>query len=70
MTFELPAAVNVTLLSLKPKIVKRSVENYKELKPHKPIIISEWSWRKLKYEKWTVQLDCITKKVKKRKIKE
>jgi hypothetical protein len=49
---------------------KKSAEDYKNLKPHKTVIISEWSWRKLKTEKWGIKLDYITKKIKKWRIKE
>ena len=47
---------------------ERIVVDLKNIRPHEAKEISEWSWRKMKNEKWVVYLDCITKRLQKRKV--
>jgi hypothetical protein len=53
------------------KVLKSRVENIIEIRnllPHQGKEVEQWSWRRLKNEKWIVFLDCKNNKIKMRKI--
>ncbi len=52
------------------KIEQKSIIDIRTFQPHQIKEIEEWSWKKMKNEKWLVQLDCVTKKLKKWKLVE
>jgi len=45
-----------------------NVTDPKQFPPHQIKETDEWSWRKLKYVKWHVYLDCNTGRLKKWKL--
>lgn len=50
------------------RAMKKNIIDYRSFKPHEVKEVEEWSWKKLKNEKWFVQLDCQTKEFKKWKM--
>lgn len=52
------------------KIEHKYVLDVRTLEPHKAKEVEEWSWRKMKNEKWIVFLDCKTRKVRMWKVSE
>jgi hypothetical protein len=45
-----------------------SIEDPRLFKPHDVKETDEWSWRRFKYEKWYVVLDCKTGHLKRWKL--
>jgi len=52
------------------KIEEKIIIDIRTFLPHQIKESEEWNWRKMKNEKWFVQLDCHTGKLKKWKLKE
>lgn len=50
------------------RIESKIIFDVRTFQPHQVKEVEEWSWRKMKNEKWFVYLDCITKTIKKRKL--
>lgn len=50
------------------RIEQKIILDIRTFKPHEIKETEEWSWRKLKNEKWHVQLDCNTNRLKKWKV--
>ena len=46
----------------------KNIIDIRNLLPHQGKEVEQWSWRKLKNEKWIVFLDCKNNKIKMRKI--
>ena len=51
------------------KIETKKIIEHRNFLPHEIKESEEWSWKRAKYEKWFVQLDCITGKFKRWKLK-
>ena len=51
------------------KIEQKIIIDRRTFQPHEIKEIEEWSWRKMKNEKWCVQLDCVTNKLKRWKLR-
>jgi hypothetical protein len=46
------------------KLERKAILDVRTFLPHQPKEVEEWSWRKMKNEKWIVFLDCKTMKLK------
>jgi hypothetical protein len=51
------------------KLEKKVILDVRTFKPHEIKESERWSWRKARNEKWFVQLDCITNRLKRWKLK-
>ncbi len=49
-------------------LVKKNILDIRNFQPHQIKEVEEWSWKKMKNEKWFVKQDCITKRFKKWKL--
>ena len=47
------------------RIEQKIIVDLRTFQPHQIKEVEEWNWKKLKNEKWFVQLDCMAKKLKK-----
>jgi hypothetical protein len=61
---QLDAQIKVIVQKIEHKIIYEP----KIFRPHRAKEVEEWSWKKLKNEKWIVFMDCKSNKIKKRKV--
>jgi hypothetical protein len=52
------------------RLEQKIIVDTRTFKPHEIKESEEWSWRKMKNEKWYVQLDCATNKLRKWRLLE
>jgi hypothetical protein len=51
------------------RLEQKVIMDIRTFKPHEIKESEEWSWLKMKNEKWLIQLDCVTNRLKKWKLK-
>lgn len=51
------------------RLEQKMILDIRTFKPHEIKESEEWSWQKMRNEKWFVQLDCRTNRLKKWKLK-
>jgi hypothetical protein len=56
------ADANVSIALSAQRLEQKSIIDLRTFLPHQIKEIEEWSWRKMKNEKWCVHLDCVTGK--------
>lgn len=52
------------------RLEQKIILDMRTFKPHEIKESEEWSWRKMKNEKWYVQLDCTTNRLRKWRLLE
>ena len=62
------ADANVSIALSAQRLEQKSIIDVRTFLPHQIKEIEEWSWRKMKNEKWCVQLDCVTGRLKRWKV--
>lgn len=50
------------------KMEQKIIIDRRTFQPHQIKESEEWNWKKMRNEKWFIQLDCVTKKLKRWKL--